>query len=626
MSSWRRTISSSAHWPAMRIWRGIGLVQHACADAGARGRDHRPLCDPPARDASAAASPMPTLRLSCRWLRSRSMRASRSPAPSGRRLVPAAEFFVSIFTTALQPRRTADGGAHTAARQPQDRREGWGFRLFARRAGDFALVLVACSLVETGESHRMPHGWQSAASARRPCGRRRGRRPELAIPNGSPVRPCGGRSGRDRGERAHIGRVPPRAAGGMYARTRSAMRWSAAVSEVQTVPVTLRVNGEEQRVLVEPRKLLSDTLREDCDLTGTHVGCEHGVCGACTVLVDGRPVRSCLIYAVQMAGRAITTIEGVAPTGSCRPCSRPCTRRTGCNAASARPGIVLTMEAWLAENPAPSEAEIREALSGQSVPLHRLSQHRRGDRQAAARLRRGKGRRMSKPVDRPAAAAQGGPPLPDRARAAISTTSWCPGALHAHFVRSPHAHARIRRDRHRGGRRAARRRARRHRARARQWTTSLRMAPADPGPASGRDDHAADRQGALHRRSGGLHRRHRPLPRRGRRRAGRGRVRGARRGRRHDQGAGARRRAGRRDACLQPDLASDLHGRRSGAALRRGAGRRRGRRSTSTARRTRRSRRAAAAPSGTRGGGTSPCTSATRCRIPTAPSSRAGCA
>jgi aerobic carbon-monoxide dehydrogenase small subunit len=136
------------------------------------------------------------------------------------------------------------------------------------------------------------------------------------------------------------------------------------LSEVRTVPITLRVNGGEKEVLVEPRKLLSDTLREDCRLTGTHVGCEHGVCGACTVLVDGRPMRSCLIYTVQMAGHAIVTIEGVAPDGQLSAVQQALHEAHGLQCGFCTPGIVLTMEAWLAENPAPSETEIREALSG----------------------------------------------------------------------------------------------------------------------------------------------------------------------------------------------------------------------------------------------------------------------
>jgi aerobic carbon-monoxide dehydrogenase small subunit len=131
-----------------------------------------------------------------------------------------------------------------------------------------------------------------------------------------------------------------------------------------TQALTLRVNGEEHRLLAEPRKLLCDVLREDCGLTGTHVGCEHGVCGACTVLLDGRPVRSCLIYAVQAQGVVITTIEGVATDGTLSRLQQCLHEAHGLQCGFCTPGIVLTMQAWLEENPEPSDAEIRDALSG----------------------------------------------------------------------------------------------------------------------------------------------------------------------------------------------------------------------------------------------------------------------
>ncbi len=130
------------------------------------------------------------------------------------------------------------------------------------------------------------------------------------------------------------------------------------------VALTLRVNGESHDVLVEPRKLLSDTLREDCRLTGTHVGCEHGVCGACTVLVDGRPVRSCLSFAVQMEGHEITTIEAVAQAGQLSPVQQALHQEHGLQCGFCTPGIVMTFEAFLKENPNPSEEQIREVLSG----------------------------------------------------------------------------------------------------------------------------------------------------------------------------------------------------------------------------------------------------------------------
>ena len=126
----------------------------------------------------------------------------------------------------------------------------------------------------------------------------------------------------------------------------------------------LSVNGERRAVRAEPRKLLSDVLREDCRLTGTHVGCEHGVCGACTVLVDGRPSRACLIYAVQMQGHEITTIEAVAKDGKLSRLQQALHEAHGLQCGFCTAGIVMTFEAYLKENPRPSAAEVREVLAG----------------------------------------------------------------------------------------------------------------------------------------------------------------------------------------------------------------------------------------------------------------------
>jgi carbon-monoxide dehydrogenase small subunit len=130
------------------------------------------------------------------------------------------------------------------------------------------------------------------------------------------------------------------------------------------VSITLTVNGENRELLAEPRKLLSDALREDCGLTGTHVGCEHGVCGACTVLVDGRAARSCLTYAIQMEGHEISTIEAVARQGELSPLQQALHEEHGLQCGFCTPGIVMTFEAFLGRNPDPSDEEIREALSG----------------------------------------------------------------------------------------------------------------------------------------------------------------------------------------------------------------------------------------------------------------------
>jgi carbon-monoxide dehydrogenase small subunit len=126
----------------------------------------------------------------------------------------------------------------------------------------------------------------------------------------------------------------------------------------------LSVNGERRAVRAEARKLLSDVLREDCRLTGTHVGCEHGVCGACTVLVDGRPSRACLIYAVQMQGHEITTIEAVGKDGKLSRLQQALHEAHGLQCGFCTAGIVMTFEAYLKENPRPTEAEVREVLSG----------------------------------------------------------------------------------------------------------------------------------------------------------------------------------------------------------------------------------------------------------------------
>jgi carbon-monoxide dehydrogenase small subunit len=154
------------------------------------------------------------------------------------------------------------------------------------------------------------------------------------------------------------------------------------------LPIALRVNGEDHAVLAEPRKLLSDVLRDDCGLTGTHVGCEHGVCGACTVLIDGRPVRSCLTYAVQAQGAAITTIEGIVADGRLSPLQRAMHELHGLQCGFCTPGIVVTMTAWLAENPDPSEREIRDALSGNLCRCTGYHNIVRAVGTAAAQLRR----------------------------------------------------------------------------------------------------------------------------------------------------------------------------------------------------------------------------------------------
>jgi carbon-monoxide dehydrogenase small subunit len=128
--------------------------------------------------------------------------------------------------------------------------------------------------------------------------------------------------------------------------------------------LALTVNGTRHEQAVEPRTLLSDFLRHDLGLTGTHVGCEHGVCGACTVLLDGEPVRSCLLFAVQAHGHSVTTVEGLGAIDQLHPVQEAFRQAHGVQCGFCTPGILTTVVAFLEGNPDPSEEEIREALSG----------------------------------------------------------------------------------------------------------------------------------------------------------------------------------------------------------------------------------------------------------------------
>jgi carbon-monoxide dehydrogenase small subunit len=132
-----------------------------------------------------------------------------------------------------------------------------------------------------------------------------------------------------------------------------------------TRKVRLSVNGKRVAATVPVRKLLSDFLREDLLLTGTHVGCEHGVCGACTVLADGAPVRACLMFAVQADGSELETIEGLAEgPDDLHPIQQAFWEKHGLQCGFCTPGMILTAKAFLEHNPNPTEEEIRHALAG----------------------------------------------------------------------------------------------------------------------------------------------------------------------------------------------------------------------------------------------------------------------
>jgi aerobic-type carbon monoxide dehydrogenase small subunit (CoxS/CutS family) len=128
--------------------------------------------------------------------------------------------------------------------------------------------------------------------------------------------------------------------------------------------ISVSVNGTERTATVQVRRSLSQWLRDDLSLTGTHVGCEQGVCGSCTVLVDGRAVRSCLMFAVQADGSSVTTVEGLADDGELHPIQEAFWAEHGLQCGFCTPGLLLTALEFLQENPGPTEDEIRQAIAG----------------------------------------------------------------------------------------------------------------------------------------------------------------------------------------------------------------------------------------------------------------------
>jgi carbon-monoxide dehydrogenase small subunit len=135
-------------------------------------------------------------------------------------------------------------------------------------------------------------------------------------------------------------------------------------SQSTMVQISITVNGEAKEAAVEPRLLLVHFIRETLSLTGTHIGCDTTHCGACTVLLDGRPVKSCTIFAVQADGREVQTVESLAAGGSLHPIQQAFTEEHGLQCGFCTPGMMLTGVAFLQQNPDPSEDEIRRAISG----------------------------------------------------------------------------------------------------------------------------------------------------------------------------------------------------------------------------------------------------------------------
>jgi aerobic-type carbon monoxide dehydrogenase small subunit (CoxS/CutS family) len=127
--------------------------------------------------------------------------------------------------------------------------------------------------------------------------------------------------------------------------------------------ITLRVNGEEHELLVEARRLLADVLRSDLGLTGTHLGCEHGICGACTVVLDGQPARACLVFAVQADGQDVRTVESLAQGDQLNDLQQAFSKHHGLQCGFCTPGFLMLADAYLSTEPAPDREEVREVVS-----------------------------------------------------------------------------------------------------------------------------------------------------------------------------------------------------------------------------------------------------------------------
>lgn len=155
------------------------------------------------------------------------------------------------------------------------------------------------------------------------------------------------------------------------------------------IRISLDVNGSEQTVAIEPRRTLVDVLRDDCHLTGTHIGCEHGVCGACTILVDDKPVRSCLMFGVQAEGKKIRTVEGLADGDTLHPLQKAFWENHGLQCGFCTPGFLMLAVGALEESPDMSDEEIKEVLSSNLCRCTGYQNIIKAVRLAAAEMRSG---------------------------------------------------------------------------------------------------------------------------------------------------------------------------------------------------------------------------------------------
>ena len=155
----------------------------------------------------------------------------------------------------------------------------------------------------------------------------------------------------------------------------------------ETIAITLNINGEDHRVSVEPRRTLADTIRDDCGKTGTHIGCEHGVCGSCTIIVDGEPMRSCLMFAVQADGRKIRTVEGLAKGNELHPLQRAFIDNHGLQCGFCTPGFLMLATSVLEKEPDIADADLLDALSSNLCRCTGYQNIIKAVRQAAGEMR-----------------------------------------------------------------------------------------------------------------------------------------------------------------------------------------------------------------------------------------------
>jgi aerobic carbon-monoxide dehydrogenase small subunit len=155
------------------------------------------------------------------------------------------------------------------------------------------------------------------------------------------------------------------------------------------IRISLDVNGSVHTVAIEPRRTLVDVLRDDCHLTGTHIGCEHGVCGACTILVDDKPVRSCLMFGVQAEGKKIRTVEGLADGDTLHPLQKAFWENHGLQCGFCTPGFLMLAAGALEESPDMSDEEIKEVLSSNLCRCTGYQNIIKAVRLAAAEMRSG---------------------------------------------------------------------------------------------------------------------------------------------------------------------------------------------------------------------------------------------